>query len=199
MGKDQSPRSYRTREELAHAVRALCEHFGSKAVVIIGSQGILGHWPNAPRAMRQSLEFDAYPENSEEWERRHPGREASEEVEAHFGYESDFHRAFGFYVDGVDASTAKLPPDWRSRQKIVPVATGERELFAIVPGIIDLVISKLCRLDPKDQDWIEACHAAEPLDIAEVGRLLAMVDVEPEVRHHAEAFLDGLGKRQEGA
>jgi hypothetical protein len=101
MAKDKTPGSYRSRDELDHAVRALCEHFGARAVVVIGSQAILGHWPDAPRQMRRSLEFDAYPENFEEWEALNIGLEASEEVDALFGYESEFHREFGFYVDGV--------------------------------------------------------------------------------------------------
>ncbi len=166
--------------------------------MIIGSQAILGHWADAPREMCFSLEFDAYPANFEEWEALHPGLEASEEVEALFGYESDFHRQFGFYVDGVDASTARLPPDWQDRKKIVPVARGDRDLVAIVPGIADLVVSKLCRLDEKDEQWIEACHSAEPLDLVAVGQLLGTVDIEPELRERAERFVDALAQQLSG-
>lgn len=196
MAKGKTADSYRSREELDHAVRALCEHFGTRAVVIIGSQAILGHWPNAPHHMRRSLEFDIYPANAEEWEALHPGQEASEEVEALFGYESDFHRAFGFYVDGVDSTTARLPPGWRNRKAVIPVTGDAGECFAIVPSIADLVVSKLCRLDPKDSDWIVACHAEAPLDIVDLRRLLDTVEIQPEIRRRAEDFLDRLKNAQ---
>jgi hypothetical protein len=38
--------------------------------------------------------------------------EASEDIAALFGEGSAFHRKHGFYIDGVDENTARLPRDW---------------------------------------------------------------------------------------
>ena len=45
--------------------------------------------------MRASIEIDAYPANAREWETVHK-TEASEEVNALFGYLSQFHETHGF-------------------------------------------------------------------------------------------------------
>ncbi|MGB7658956.1 MAG: hypothetical protein WBL96_11575, partial [Pseudolabrys sp.] len=69
--------------------------------------------------MRVSPEIDAYPANARLWELeekvRHPNEspEASEHINALFGSGSLFHQTHGFYIDGVDENTAKLPAGWQ--------------------------------------------------------------------------------------
>jgi hypothetical protein len=58
------PRPTRTLEDLERAVRAIATEFKTDKVFIIGSQGILLAWPDAPDLMRASPEIDAFPENS---------------------------------------------------------------------------------------------------------------------------------------
>lgn len=101
----------RTIDDLHRAVRALAVHFDTDVVVIVGSQSVLLEWPDAPVLMRTSGEIDAYPGNIREWEAKNPGDLASEEINVLFGWGSQFHETFGFYIDGVDETTAKLPPD----------------------------------------------------------------------------------------
>jgi hypothetical protein len=105
----------RTIEDLERAVRALAVHFETDTVVIVGSQSVLLDWPDAPILMRTSGEIDAYPGNNRDWEAKNPGEIASEEINALFGYGSNFHTTHGFYIDGVDENSARLPADWRSR------------------------------------------------------------------------------------
>ena len=95
----------RTLADLERAVRALCFHFETDAIVIVGSQAILAIWPDAPALLRRSGEIDAYPANAREWQIKNQGMEASEEVFALFGEASPFHLAHGFYIDGVDETT----------------------------------------------------------------------------------------------
>ena len=71
--------------------------------------------PGAPREMRFSRDIDAYPANARAWQAEH-NVEASEEINALFGYGSQFAKTHGFYIDGVDERTAMLPRDWRSRR-----------------------------------------------------------------------------------
>jgi hypothetical protein len=88
--------------------------------VVVGSQAILASWPDPPTLLTGSIEIDAYPANAKEWEAQH-GVEASEEINANFGYLSPFHETHGFYIDGVDETTATStglarPPSDRTRR-----------------------------------------------------------------------------------
>jgi hypothetical protein len=49
-----------TREELEHAIRAVCDIAGEEEVVVFGSQAILGQFPDAPEELRQSAEADIF-------------------------------------------------------------------------------------------------------------------------------------------
>jgi hypothetical protein len=169
----------------------LCRHFGADAVIVVGSQAILATWPDAPVVLRSSGEIDAFPANAKDWEARHDV-EASEEIFALFGEGSTFHQTHGFYIDGVDETTALLPRDWRQRQVTRVVTDGDRTYRAIVPEVHDLVISKLCRLDIKDAVYVEALHRARPLDKNALEGRLVNVDTASEVKQRATAFVADL-------
>lgn len=184
--------SVRTRADLERAVRSLCYHFKTDTVVIIGSQSVLVGWPDAPVLMRTSGEIDAYPANARQWEQANKPLEASEEIFAFFGAMSAFAEAFGFYIDGVDDRTAKLPPGWKDRAVYHEVADGAAILRAIAPCTDDMIVSKLHRLVEKDREYIRACHAARPLDVALIERRLANCGLHPAVMQNAKAFLASL-------
>jgi hypothetical protein len=159
-------RTVRTWEDLERAVRAIATEFKTDKIFIIGSQGILLAWPDAPPLMRSSLEIDAYPGNARDWEtqekKKHPDEspEASEHIDALFGSGSPFHRTHGFYIDGVDENTATLPAGWQSRAVVRQIEVGGRTVTAIAPCPEDLIVSKLARLDDKDKSFIETYGAA---------------------------------------
>jgi len=50
-----------TRPQLEHLIRAAAEIAAADDIVIIGSQAILGQFPDAPPSMRVSAEADLYP------------------------------------------------------------------------------------------------------------------------------------------
>jgi hypothetical protein len=162
-------------------------------VIIVGSQAILASWPEAPPLLRRSGEIDAYPENAKQWEALHAGEEASEEINALFGEGSEFHRTHGFYIDGVDETTAALPADWRTREVRRAVQNGEQTNYAVAPELHDLVVSKLCRLDPKDQAFVMEVHANRPLSAATLVERLARVKAPGEVIARAVEFAKMLG------
>ena len=178
-------------------MRAIATHFRSEAVVIVGSQAILASLPNAPRVLAQSPEIDAYPDNAAEWQALNPGEEASEEIHALFGEGSDFHLTHGFYIDGVDETTAKLPPDWRSRQVIYPVPCGQRIACAVAPEVSDLVISKLCRLDLKDQEFVQELNNYHELDVDLISQRIQLVDVDDAVKIRAVKFIQSIGRQSQ--
>ena len=139
-----------------------------------------------------SSEIDAYPQNNRAWERTHPDREASEEIFGLFGAGSHFHEQFGFYIDGVDENTAKLPSDWLSRSKTSEWLDGAKKIRAIAPAIDDLIVSKLHRLEPKDRDYILACHARKKLNVTKIKRLFATSGADAKTQKAAFNFLDEL-------
>jgi hypothetical protein len=158
-------RSHRTLEDLQRAVRAIATEFGTDKVFIIGSQAVLVEWPDAPTDMTSTPEIDAYPGNAKLWQAMNSDMEASEHINALFGYGSQFHQTHGFYIDGVDEGTAKLPPGWEDRAWVRKLDIGGKTVSVVAPSAEDLIVSKLARLDPKDQEFIEAYNTGRPLDL----------------------------------
>lgn len=154
----------RTLNDLDRAVRAIAAHFKTDTVFIIGSQSVLLEWPDAPILMRASGEIDLYPGNAKEWEQT-SSTEASEEIFALFGEMSPFHETHGFYLDGVDETTARLPNGWRDRAITRSVEAYGAVATAIAPSPHDVAVSKLHRLAEKDKAYIKARHTVRPLDL----------------------------------
>lgn len=55
-----------TREQLEHLIRAASVIADDPEIVVIGSQAILGQFPQAPAPMRVSMEADLFPLNHPE-------------------------------------------------------------------------------------------------------------------------------------
>jgi hypothetical protein len=185
----------RTIDDLHRAVRSLAVHFDTDVVVIVGSQSVLLEWPDAPVLMRTSGEIDAYPGNIRDWEAKNPGDLASEEINVLFGWGSQFHDTFGFYIDGVDETTAKLPPDWQARAIMIDVDAHGKRVTALAPCPEDMVCAKLNRLVDKDRAYIEARHRARPLDFGVIRERFRQTEPEREVLIAGLAFLDHLEGR----
>jgi hypothetical protein len=188
----------RTREDLTRAVRAVARHFRSDTVYVIGSQAILASWADAPPEARMSIEFDAYPGHAARWEAINDGTEASEEINALFGFGSAFHGTFGFYIDGVDEHTATLPRGWETRAVQLQVSDEGRAITAVAPSVDDLIVSKLARLDEKDKRFVAACHRSRPLEIARLRTLIDLTNLDAERKRAANAFLDSLKSSPRG-
>ena len=98
------------RSELEHIIRASGDVAKDDEIVIIGSQSILGQFPDAPMRLLVSMEADVYPKN-------HP--ELADRVDAAIGEGSSFHELHGYYAQGVGPETAVLPSGWKDRVIIV--------------------------------------------------------------------------------
>ena len=99
-----------TRSELEHLIRAAGAIAKDREIVVIGSQAVLGEYPDAPPALLVSMEADVFP-------RDHP--QDSILIDGGIGERSIFHETFGYYAHGVDETTATLPEGWRER--LVPI------------------------------------------------------------------------------
>jgi hypothetical protein len=190
---------FRTKEDIERAVRALAREFQTDTVFIIGSQAILMSWPDAPEIMRGTPEVDAYPENARIWEIEEakkgdgPPLEASEHIHGLFGEGSAFHGTHGFYIDGVDEGTARLPRGWHTRAMVRRFDVDGRKVKAVAPSPEDLIVSKLARLDDKDKDFVATYHRARPLDIKLIEERIAETEFGPAVAKRAITYIRSLG------
>ncbi|MDA9498393.1 DUF6036 family nucleotidyltransferase [Bradyrhizobium sp. CCBAU 11357] len=189
----------RTLEDLLRVVRALAYEFETDTVFVVGSQAILASMPDAPEAARESPEIDAFPANARIWELTEAKRTrdgvqpmASEHIDGLFGSESQFHRTHGFYIDGVDETTAKLPRGWQGRAVRVQTEVAGRTVTGVAPAPEDLVVSKLARLDERDKRFVGAIHERRPLDLRLVERRIRETDLDPAVAERAIAYIRGL-------
>jgi hypothetical protein len=162
-----------TRAELEHIIRAAGTIADVNDIVVIGSQAVLGQFPNAPAELLVSSEADVYP-------RQHPER--SELIDATIGEGSPFQRSFGYFAHGVDETSAILPPGWRDRLILV---TGENMRF--VRGwcleIHDLAIAKYAAGREKDREFTSALARHAMVSRGELEQRLASTDVDPQIRH----------------
>jgi hypothetical protein len=67
------------RAELEHVIAAAADVVAEEEIVVIGSQAILGSYPDAPDALLRSIEADVYPAE-------HPER--ADEIDGALGYPS---------------------------------------------------------------------------------------------------------------
>ena len=128
------------RHHLEHIIRAAAGIVGETELIVVGSQSILGAYPEATGPLTLSNEADLYPP-------AHPDK--AEQISVMIGEESPFHRTFGVYADGVGPNTAVLPEGWRRRLVRVQNdnthgATG----WCLDP--IDLAVAKYVAGRPKD-------------------------------------------------
>lgn len=99
------------REQLEHLIRAAGAVTGSRRLIVIGSQAILGEHPfDAPPEALRSREADLIPIDAPD---------KADVLTGTLGELSAFDEAYGYHADGVDLTTATLPDGWRDR--LVPI------------------------------------------------------------------------------
>ena len=131
------------RSELEHLIRAAGAIADDREIVVIGSQAILGQFPDAPATRLVSAEADLFPLNSPE---------RADLIDGSIGEGSQFHELFGYYAQGVSERTATLPRGWRERLvKILNPNTGG--VTGLCLDVNDLAISKYVAGRPKDIDF----------------------------------------------
>lgn len=174
-----------TREQLEHAIRAACYVAEDDAVVVIGSQSVLGQFPDAPSEVTMSLEADIYPRN-------HPER--AQQIDGALGELSLFHTTHGFYVHGVGPETAVLPADWQAR--LVPVRSANpRDGTGWCLEAHDLAASKLAvPYREHDSDFVAALLWHGMVDDAVVRERLAALPLPVAERERLVSRFDGIAQ-----
>ena len=161
-----------TRSELEHVIRAAGAIAKDREIVVIGSQAILGEYPDAPPALLASMEADVFPLN-------HPER--AERIEGAIGEGSRFHEEFGYYARAVSESTATLPKG--GRRRLVRI---ENENTAGVAGLCldahDLAIAKYVAGREKDLAFTAALARHGLVGRKKLLDRLAQTDIPPALR-----------------
>lgn len=161
-------------EDLNQAVRSVARALGCTEIVIIGSQALLVGRDDIATDLRYSREIDLYPADVR-LGAVSADIEVSEEINALFGEGSNFDRTHGFFIDGVDHKTARLPKDWRDRAVRRKIEVDGKTIAVVAPEPNDLVVSKLVRGDPKDLKFTKGCLDAGLVKYGIVNRRLGDV------------------------
>ncbi|MEI6083102.1 MAG: DUF6036 family nucleotidyltransferase [Verrucomicrobiota bacterium] len=155
------------RVDLEHILRASKGVTGETEFIVIGSQAILGKFPDAPRVLRESIEADVYP-------RHRP--DLAPDLVGSLGELSPFHQTFGFWVDGVSPETATLPAGWEDRLiKLTNDNTGGAIGWCLEPH--DLAFSKLVARRQKDIAFVTALRK---FNMIRPGHMQLLIDGVPE-------------------
>jgi hypothetical protein len=129
------------REQLEHLIRAASAIVDNSDLVVVGSQSILGQFPDAPATLKMSMEADIYV-------RDHP--ELGDLIDGSIGELSTFQDTFGYYAQGVDAKTAVLPRGWERRLTKVSVPGAEYAVGHCI-DVHDLALAKYVANRQKDR------------------------------------------------
>lgn len=170
------------RSDLEHLIRASGEIAGDDEIIIIGSQAILGQFPDAPARLLASMEADIFPKNKPE---------RAEKVDGAIGEGSSFHELHGYYAQGVGEHTAVLPKNWRSRLVAV-INENTNGVTGLCLEVHDLAISKIIAQRPKDVEFVQELVRHDMIEKRTMLRRLAQTELPRLIRRRAEARLRAL-------
>lgn len=174
-----------TREDLEHVIRAAADAVGEDDFIVVGSQSVLGSFPDAPPSLLRSQDADLYPA-------KNPGK--AEQVDRALGEGSMFHDAYGYYAHGVGPETAKAPAGWEDRLVVVPVVNPvtDQHVRARCLEIHDLVLSKCVAGRQQDLDFAETAIDAGLADPRILLDRVPALPIGQGRRARIEKALDGI-------
>ena len=174
------------RENLEHVVAAAAEVTDEQELVVIGSQAILGSFPDAPASMLRSLEADMYP-------RWRPDK--ADDIEGSLGDGSYFQLTYGYYAHGVGPETAKAPAGWEERLiriDIRPRVGSSRQPVALCLEPHDLVLAKCVAARERDWDFAREALRHNLVDAAVLFSRVDALPVDEELRRFVRTMLEGI-------
>jgi len=158
------------RAELEHIIRAASAITDQADIVVIGSQSILGQFPDAHPDLLVSMEADVFPLHRSD---------LSTQVDGAIGEQSIFHETFGYYAHGVDETTAVLPTGWE--QRLVPIHnpnTGGATGWCL--DVHDLAASKLVAGREKDLDFLRILLSQDMIRLETMAERIAALSLPSE-------------------
>lgn len=169
------------RDQLEHLIRASTAILGEQAVIVVGSQSILGSFEEPPPDAVASIEADLLPLDDPD------GRKA-DLIDGAIGEGSPFQDLHGIYAQGVSAQTSVLPAGWRGR--LIEVSNeNTSQATGWCLDAHDLAVAKLVAGREKDEVFLCALFAAGLLDPSVVADRLAGTELPTETAEAAAARL----------
>lgn len=166
------------RDQLEHAIRTACQIIGHPAVIVVGSQAILGSYDEVqlPVEATMSLEVDILPIADD----NDLVARLADQIEGIAGEWSPFEQQHGFSIDGVDLGTAILASGWRDRLVKVQNAntaapSGSPRFTGWCLDKEDLCVAKLCAFREKDLNFVLALLVAGLVDAEVIMERLGLV------------------------
>lgn len=170
------------RTQLEHIIRAAVGITGTDRFVVIGSQSILGQFPNSPADLLGSIEADLF-------SLRDPAD--ADLIDGTIGEGSPFHQTFGYYAHGVSSQTAILPAGWENRLiSVQNENTGGGTGLCL--EVHDLAVSKLVGGREKDLEFVSALLRHGLADEAIIAKRLVATAISDEQRALCQARLKRL-------
>jgi hypothetical protein len=173
-----------TRDELEHAIRAACDVAEETELWVLGSQAILGEHPDAPKALRQSVEVDVSPKNRPE---------NMQLIDGALGELSLFHRTHGFYVHGLSLDAAALPDGWQERTVLVQ-NEGTRHNKGYCLESHDLAASKLVAFREKDSDFVRTLLVEGLVSAGTLLERISALPIEDEDELRLSRWVEGTSR-----
>jgi hypothetical protein len=174
-----------TRDQREHLLRAASQIAEESDVIVLGSQAILGSYPDTwlPREVIGSIEADlCFFDDVDEGK--------ADKVDGAIGELSPFHESFGIYAQGVSISTAVLGPGWRDRVVVYENAnTAPGRGLCLEPH--DLVASKLAAGRDKDFEFSAALLRVKLIDPAVLRGRIDALPVVDAVKERLGVWLTG--------
>jgi len=177
------------RAQLEHVIRAAADVAGDPEIVIVGSQAILGEFPDAPEPLLVSQEADVYPRNRPE---------KAIVIDGALGDGSQFHETFGYYAHGVGPETAKAPTGWEARAVAIRLSPAPHQTSEVIGWCMerhDVVLAKCVAGRPRDWEYAEEAMRHEIVDPDELQRRVSELPVSKAERARVARTLAGVIER----
>ena len=173
-------------EQLRHLLRASAQIVGDDQFIVIGSQSILGKYPNAPAEFLWSTEADLIAKNKPR---------QTDKLES-IGELSEFHQTHGIYADPVSEKTAVLAKGWKGRLvNIVAHDVNGETVTGLCLDPHDLFVSKIAAGREKDVEFVRAMIEHRMVDRDRVMQLATAVPNPASDLHRSRRIMsriDGL-------
>ncbi len=177
------------RAELEHVLRAAAAVTGDSEIVVIGSQAILGQFPDAPESLLASREADVYPRN-------HPER--ADEIDSSLGDGSYFDATYGYYAHAVGPETATMPGGWEQRLvRVENENTGGATGWCL--EVHDLLLSKCVAGRERDWEFVEEALRHGLADPVELARRVPKLPISASRIEAVRSMVEGIVAQANGS
>lgn len=143
------------RDNLEHIIRA-SSVITNDAIIVIGSQAMLGSFSEPPEEIAKSMGVDVYALSDDGM---------SKMIDDAIGEDTIFHESYGYYARGVSSETAVLPDGWMDR--LIDIRLEKSVGYCLSPE--DITVSKIIAGREKDIEYVKCLinHKMIKFDLVE--------------------------------